>query len=230
MSDVTTFSRWSQVRPQADLTLFARAQAGCRDSLEQLMARHEGLLHAVVCRQWLGPLEYSEALQAGRIGLWRAILGYDPRRGTAFSTYAWPAIQRAVWRAVKQAQDPLSLPIVAPSPPASPDPAGQLMQAEVQAALYNLLDCLPQRLQRVIVAYYGLQEQLPCSLRQLGRAWGLSHEGVRQQLLAALVWLRHPAHSLTLRQLLDRNTISDYEQADALAQTWLRRRGGRRER
>jgi RNA polymerase nonessential primary-like sigma factor len=104
-----------------------------------------------------------------------------------------------------------------------------LLQAEVQAALYELLARLPQRLRRVIVTYYGLGGQSPCSLRQLGRAWGLSHEAVRQQLLAALVWLRHPAHSLTLRQLVDRNTITDYEQADALAQIWLRHRGGRHE-
>jgi RNA polymerase sigma factor (sigma-70 family) len=203
MSDVTSFSHWRQVRLEADLILFAWAQAGCRDSLEQL--------------------------QAGRIALWRAILGYDASRGTAFSTYAWPAIQRAVWRAVKQAQVHLSLPSVALSPSMPSDLMESLLQAEVQAALYDLLVCLPQRLRRVIVTYYGLAGQPPCSLRQLGRAWGLSHEAVRQRILAALVWLRHPAHSLALRQLLDRNTITDYEQADALAQIWLRRRGGRHE-
>lgn len=229
MSDLTIISRWGQVRSLADLPLFAQAQAGCRDSLEQLMAKHEGLLHAVVRRQWLGPLEYDEALQAGRIALWRTILGYDPSRRTAFSTYAWPAIQRAVWRAVKQAQGHPSLPSVALSLPVPPDLMEPLLQAEVQAALHDLLARLPQRLRRVILTYYGLGGQPPCSLRQLGQAWGLSHEAVRQQLLAALVWLRHPAHSLTLRQLLDRNTITDYEQADTLAQIWLRRRGGRHE-
>jgi RNA polymerase sigma factor (sigma-70 family) len=222
-----TVSHGGQVRSEADLTLFVQAQAGCRDSLERLMAQHEGLLQAVVRRQWLGPLAYDEALQAGRIGLWRAILGYEPKRGTAFSTYAWPAIQRAVWRAVKQAQADLPFPRLTRSLPVLSDPVEPHWQAEVQAALYAVLARLPRRLQRVIVAYYGLEDELPGSLRQLGRAWGLSHESVRQQLLAALVWLRHPAHSLTLRQLLDRNTRTDYEQADTLAQTWLRRRGGR---
>ena len=55
---------------------FRAAQAGCRDSLNRLMAEHEGLVHAVVRRQVLGDLLFAEALQAGRIGLWRAILGY----------------------------------------------------------------------------------------------------------------------------------------------------------
>ena len=39
--------------------------------------------------------------QAGREGLWRAILRFDPTRGYAFSTYAWPSILHHVWRAVK---------------------------------------------------------------------------------------------------------------------------------
>ena len=72
--------------------LFRQAQAGCRASLARLMAVHEGLVHAVVRKQVLGHLPYGEALQTGRIGLWRAILGYDPRRGIAFSTYAWTSI------------------------------------------------------------------------------------------------------------------------------------------
>ncbi len=58
--------------------------------------QHEGLVQAVVRRQVLGDLTFDEALQAGRISLWHAILGYDPHRGWAFSTYAWPAIMRYV--------------------------------------------------------------------------------------------------------------------------------------
>ena len=72
------------VRPET--TLFMKAQAGCAESLNALMEQHEGLVHLVVRRQWLLTLEYEEALQAGRRGLWRAVLGYDPERGIRFST------------------------------------------------------------------------------------------------------------------------------------------------
>jgi hypothetical protein len=82
----------------------------------------------------------------------------------------------------------------------------------------------------VVVLYYGLHDHPPHSLRQLARKLGVSHEMVRQRLLAALVHLRHPANSLPLRQLLERNTIKDYEYADQLAQSFLRRRGGRNDR
>jgi RNA polymerase sporulation-specific sigma factor len=71
-----------------EATQFIQAQAGCAESLNQLMARHDGLVQAVVRQQVLGELPFEEALQAGRIGLWRAILGFDPERGFAFSTYA----------------------------------------------------------------------------------------------------------------------------------------------
>jgi DNA-directed RNA polymerase sigma subunit (sigma70/sigma32) len=62
-----------QVRQAARLR---QAQAGERDSLNGLMVEHDGLVRAVVRRQVLGSLPFAEALQAGRIGLWRAILSY----------------------------------------------------------------------------------------------------------------------------------------------------------
>jgi len=71
------------------------------------MEQHDGLVHAFIRRQGGGDIPYEEALQAGRGGLWRAIQGYDPARGTAFSTYAWVAIcrhihSRAKWRCAKR--------------------------------------------------------------------------------------------------------------------------------
>ncbi len=201
-------------------------------SLDELMARHAGLVHAVLRRQWGGSLDYEARLQAGRIGLWHALVGYDPQRGTAFSTYAWPAIERELWHAVRQtsaltANSPHPSPCVAPPPDCSGDLDEALLQAELFETLHALVNRLPSRLRQVVVAYYGLGDEPPRSLRQLGKELGLSHEAVRLRLWAALVWLRHPAHSLTLRQLLGRNRVADYEHADALAQRWLRKRGGR---
>jgi hypothetical protein len=41
------------------------------------MGRHEPLVLYAVKRQNLGDLPIQEAVQAGRIGLWQAILKYD---------------------------------------------------------------------------------------------------------------------------------------------------------
>ncbi len=213
----------------SEAALFQRAQAGCPDSLNVLMARHDGLVQAVVRRQVLGDLPFAEALQAGRIGLWRAIQGYDPKRGTAFSTYAWPCIMRQVWRAVKvhtRFHSPLvtsnGLPLLA-----VPDPALLWEATAVQQTLHHLAQRLPGRLCYVVVTRYGLHDTPPATYRQIGIALGLSGERVRQLHTEALIWLRHPAHSQALRSLLGRHTLADYQLADALTQDWLRRRGGR---
>ena len=93
------------IRESEMTQLFRRAQAGDRRCLDRLMRQHEGLVHHVIRQQWDGPLTYAETLQEGRIALWRAILGFDSQRGSAFSTYASVAIARQVWRAVDGAQE-----------------------------------------------------------------------------------------------------------------------------
>jgi RNA polymerase sigma factor (sigma-70 family) len=85
----------------SEATLFRQAQAGCRDSLNLLMARHEGLVHAVVRRYGSGDLAITEALHLGRIGLWQAISHYIPERGVAFSTYAWPCIRNELLQVIR---------------------------------------------------------------------------------------------------------------------------------
>jgi RNA polymerase sigma factor (sigma-70 family) len=192
------------------------------------MCQHDGLVQAVVRQQSLGDLPFAEAVQAGRIGLWRAILGFDPQRGVAFSTYAWPAIMRHVWRAVKVQEECPQHPVPTLSPHRlTLDPADLADGDALQQTLQALVRRLPQRLCRIVIAYYGLDGNPPASYRQLGARLGLSHERVRQLHIEALVWLRHPAHSQTLRTLLHRHHQADYEAADALAQRWLRKRAGR---
>ena len=191
------------------------------------MAEHDGLVHAVVRHQYRGSLSYAQLLQAGRIGLWHAIQHFDPKRGTAFSTYAWPAIARHIWQEVALANRPPQEDLT-PNPPLATSEIDDLVgQAERITVLHDLVDTLPAQLGEVVVLYYGLNDHPPHSLRQLARKLGISHEMVRQRLLAALVHLRHPRASLPLRQLTGHNTIVDYQHADQLAQRYLRRRGGR---
>jgi RNA polymerase sigma factor (sigma-70 family) len=195
------------------------------------MERHDGLVQAVVRRQVLGDLPYAEALQAGRIGLWRAIMRFDPSRGYAFSTYAWPSIVHHVWRAVKVHTRALRRePVEAYSEwrqMDSLDPAALEAAASVHDTLHEWVTRLPERLQQIIVTRYGLDGQGGRFYREIGRQLGVSGERARQLHTEALVWLRHPAHSQHLRSLLARHSVADYEWAEAEAQRWLRRRGGR---
>jgi RNA polymerase sigma factor (sigma-70 family) len=217
-----------------EAALFRRAQAGCQASLNRLMATHENLVHAIVRRQALGHLPFSEALHAGRIGLWRAILGYDPERGLAFSTYAWKVIMHRVWREVKLAERDYvcgtrNCPLGAVSDVArGKDPPENVWESEeLLCTLWELVARLPERLRIVVVARYGLTGQGRTFYPRIGTLLGVSHERARQLHTEALLWLRHPAHSQQLRSLLGRHTLADYESVEAEILRWLQWRGGR---
>jgi RNA polymerase sigma factor (sigma-70 family) len=215
-----------------EATQYQQAQAGCSASLNKLMERHDGLVQAIVRQQVLGDLPYTEAVQAGRIGLWQAIQGFDPCRGLAFSTYAWPCIMRQVWREVKAHARFNSSSTIGDERSSlnGPDPATVWEAGAVRQALDDAVHRLSHRLQHIIVARYGLNGDPPAIYRLIGADLDLTGERVRQLHTEALVRLRHPAHSYVLRSLLDRHTLEDYEIADHIAQQWLRWRGGRRGR
>lgn len=181
--------------------------------LPELLARHEGLVQWVVRRQCLGDLSFADALHEGRIGLWRALVSYNPSRGTAFSTYAVPAIARAVWSAVARgrvfANDRCSAQVV----PEPIDPVESVYRAEVHARLGALVEQLPDRLRLVIVAHYGLGDREPQSFAAIGRTLHVTRQRVQQLHTDALLWLAHPAHSLSLRRLLGYNTRADYQRS-----------------
>lgn len=197
-----------------------------RQTIQAAMAQHDGLVHAFIRRQGGGEIVYEEALQAGRIGLWQALEGYDPARGVAFATYAWVAICRHIRRRAQELSRDRA--VWLPEMPASwvlPDPAEQVDRQLRHGSLHDLVDQLPARLRQVIVGRYGLDEHPPRTLQAIGQELGLTRERVRQLQQEALAWLRHPAHSWRLRQLVGHNTAADYRRA--LAQNAARRRARR---
>lgn len=213
------------VEPDVD-PRFARAQSGCQESLNALMRAHDGLVQAAVRRQVTGDTSFAELLQAGRIGLWQAILKYDPQRGVRFATYAWPCIVHAIWRAAR-ATPPDMTPVLK-SGPSGHDPAEGYVAREVRAALYHVITQLPERLRAVVMQRYGLEGQPPATFRQIGAQWGLTGERARQLHVEALVWLAHPGHAPRLHSLLGRHTVEDYTAGTTRRAQW-RARGRRRD-
>jgi RNA polymerase sigma factor (sigma-70 family) len=206
--------------------------AGTPSAAAQLAA-HEGLVHWVVRQQWRGELAFADALHEGRLGLWRALVGYDASRGTRFSSYAVPAIQRAVWAAVAQATPTAHRAAGTAARPVGGE-ADELAEAVerrmVQTAVRALVAQLPPPLRVVIVAHYGLDGGPPQSLAAIGRQLGVSRQRVHPVHTAALVWLAQPDHARTLRRLVGRQTRADYQRALARQRhrARARRRGPRR--
>ena len=222
----------SDFSEQAEATLIKQAQAGSQESLNLLLLRHERLVHRVVRRQWIYTLPYAVAVQEGRRGLWHAILGFDPERGSRFSTYAYPAIMRSVWGAVKGEIRRIRREI--PTEVLglyfyenSPDPARLRDWEDVRQCLSALVKRLPKEQAQIIQMHYGLDGNVPHSQPEIANLFGVTKQRISQVEIAALVWLRQPAHSQELRSLLARHDQAQYELADRLAQAWLQRRGGR---
>lgn len=208
--------------------VYVCAQGGCRICLERLMRQHEALVHVILRRQFRGEVAYEDLLQEGRIGLWKAVLRFDPDRGVAFSTYAGVAIERHMWRLVARMNRPQGgLPLGVP-----PDPRQMAEEnvwlPEVHQALREAVSRLPKRLRQVIIAAYGLDGEPPRTLIDIGEQFGVSREMARYWRNDGLLLLRLPAFSGRLRHLCDQDSRAAYARTQALNRAWLRQKRGSR--
>lgn len=192
---------------------FGCARGGCTACMESMLRQHEPLIHFMVRRQWPGQADYADLIQEGRIGLWLAILHFDPERGFTFSTYAGRVIRNRVWHAVRQAGRAEGW--------LEPQRAGDSLSAilaswqqeQLHQALQDELGCLPEGLRQVIALAFGLDGQPVLSLAAIGRQLGVTRERVRQMRNEGLGLLRLPAFSLGLRSLYEQDSRMAYRQA-----------------
>lgn len=191
--------------------LFRQAQAGDQASLNTLMQKHARLVHTVVRQQWSGGWRYEEVIQEGRLGLWRAILKYDPERELAFSTYAWPAIARQVWAAVQRRQREAEVPRLPQPEPGAEESAGEW--ARTSQLLREMVARLPDRERELIIQYYGLDGGGGSTQRDLSAPLGCTPQAVGYHLRKALRRLRHPSRSGELRAHLGVNRRAAYRAA-----------------
>jgi RNA polymerase primary sigma factor len=197
---------------------FTCAQSGCLECQEALLQANEGLIHRVIQQQGIGGLRYEDLIQEGRIAVWQSILHYDPGRGYAFSTYAWAAVSHQLWAYGGMAEQSREY-VEVEAWLETPEQAEAAWEAEqVHQALVEEVACLPERLRQVIVLYYGLGH----TLDEIGQAWGITKERVRQLRNNALVLLRLPALSQPVRFLCEQDGRAAYRQALALNRAWQR--------
>ncbi len=65
------------------------------------------------------------------------------------------------------------------------------------------LESLPERERKVIELRFGLKGEQPCTLEEVGRAFGVTRERIRQIESKTLSKLRHPSRSQKLRDYLE---------------------------
>ena len=69
--------------------------------------------------------------------------------------------------------------------------------------LAGVLDSLEHREQAVVRMRYGLDDGNPRTLDDIGKAFGLSRERIRQIERETMAKLRHPSRAQALRDYLD---------------------------
>ena len=203
---------------------------GRREQAQEMamgLVANEGLVHWTVRRQWLGRLLYQDAVQEGRIALWRALERYDARRGE-LSSYAVVGIERAVWRAARRVQRGAVERLEGEIACAAVDMAGEIDRVTEQVHVQALVAALPLRLREVICRRYGLDGMGEATFREIGEQLGVTKQRAEQLHTEALLRLADPATSTVLRRQVGRNAVADYRAYLARRRAWQRRgRSGR---
>ena len=194
------------------------AQQGCPDCLDHLMAQNDALVHWVIRRFPTGPISYDEALQSGRIGLWQALRRFNPARGTAFSSYAAPAILRHIRREAGRLRrfwrPRPALPWAEP-----PDPVEQAERNGLRLAIHRWVGQLPQRQVVILRARYGLDGAPPQDQKSIATPLGVTRQRVQQLLQEAHLRLALPLYSWEVRCWLQRTAAPELR---AARRAWYR--------
>jgi RNA polymerase sigma factor (sigma-70 family) len=216
-----------------DAAIFACSQAGCQECANALLEHHEGLVHYIVGRQYWDEVSKDDLLQEGRIGLWRAILGYDPGRGVTFSAYASVAIMRRIWRVTALERRRRRMVRQADPADAYQELEDRLWREQVERIAAEACRYLTDRQRQVLSLVYGIgggiepgTEAALGNLAAAGRELGISRERVRQLRNDALAVLRLPMFSVRLRKLCQQDSRDAYLHSRQLSRSWLLRKRG----
>lgn len=86
-----------------DEELVQTARAGDDRAVDVLLRRHRRLVRARTASYYLAGGEPDDLVQEGMIGLYQAVLEYDPRAGARFRTFADLCVSRQLATALKAA-------------------------------------------------------------------------------------------------------------------------------
>lgn len=199
------------------------AQSGDEGAVSRLIKINQRFIYQVIHevigslpKEQLFPiygLEPDDLIQAGRIGLWKVIDGYDLSNGNKFLTYAAPAVKRAVIDLIRQYSqdkawksrvDQSSL-LDSPSGSNNEDsptetsaatlniknPEQILIEQEAKAELHEAMEALPER-ENVYVQYrFGFADGKAHPLTETAQYFHLTESRAKGIERSALKLLKH---------------------------------------
>ncbi|MCW2748792.1 MAG: hypothetical protein JWP10_1934 [Nocardioidaceae bacterium] len=165
--------------------LAVRAAHGDREAADALVLAHLPLVASEVRRRSVPGGLRDDALQAGALGLSKAVVRFDPTRGTRFSAYAWSWVRREIDRSDGQGNNPFAGDLAD-----QPDPGEAKDSAE--PAITSLVSLLEPALRDVVFLRFGWGSTcgFPLSTRAVAQRLGLSVSQVRTREAKAIGELR----------------------------------------
>src|SRR5437763_4017095 len=94
-----------------DSRVVVLAQGGRQDASEHILYKYRNLVRSKVKSYFLVGAEREDLLQVGMIGLWQAIIDYEPAKATSFPAFAKVCIHRHIITAIKAATRQKQLPL-----------------------------------------------------------------------------------------------------------------------
>ena len=207
---------------------FGCAQGGCQECQESLLLENIGLVWYMVLRQMPGLAEYEDLYQEGQIGLWQAVMGYDPGKGYQFSTYACTVIRNQVWRAVERSLKASGWQRMETRAELLGEIIVVWQSVQTHEALSEALEGLSDNLRQIVEQHAGWGWEEPQTFAQLGQVRGVSRQRVHQLYQKAVALLRVPALSLGLRSLYSLDSRQDFREALRQNRAYHRKYRGRR--
>lgn len=88
-----------------------KAQSGDEAAMEYVLAEYKGLVRVLSRSLFLMDGDEDDLIQEGMIGLYKAVVSYNPQKGASFDTFASQCINRQLYSAVKKSNRKKNMPL-----------------------------------------------------------------------------------------------------------------------
>ncbi len=88
---------------QKDEILAIKAQAGEEEATNELLVRYKNLINKLARSYFLMGGDVEDIIQEGMIGLYKAIMRFEPQKNASFKTFATTCVKHQIQTAIKSA-------------------------------------------------------------------------------------------------------------------------------